>query len=96
MVVSAYPRRYLAEVVLTNRSEQPIYVENMSVTMGSRNYAREDGSKPCRIEPLEYKELAESFPVDDDAPDFGDFVLEVWPAVGASTRVAGTFAITSS
>ena len=35
MVVSAYPRRYLAEVGLTNRSEQPIYVKSMSVTVQS-------------------------------------------------------------
>jgi hypothetical protein len=92
MVVSAYPRRYLAELVVTNQSERPISIKDMSITVGPHQYAREEGEAPCRIEPEDYKELQESFPVENGlALQSGDFTLIIVPAAGNPVRVTGVF-----
>jgi len=97
MVATGHPRRYLAELALTNHSDRPIYIKGMSVTVGSQTYARQEGAEVCRIEPGEYKELQESFPVERaPAIESGDFSIEVVPAVGKPVRATGTFPLTSS
>jgi hypothetical protein len=69
----------------------------MSITIGPYQYAREEGEAPCRIEPEDYKELQESFPVENGlALPSGDFTLIIVPAVGNPARVTGVFPIKPS
>jgi hypothetical protein len=97
MVVSACPRRYLAELVVTNQSERPISIKDISITVGPHRYAREEVASACRVEPGDFKELQESFPVDNDpALDSGDFALIIVPAVGNPVRVTGVFPVRAS
>jgi hypothetical protein len=96
-IITGHPRRYLAELAFTNHSERPIYIKGVSATLGTDTYERQEGTEVCRIEPEEYKELQECFPV-EGAPAFesGTFEIEVLPAVGNPVRVTGTFPLTSS
>jgi pimeloyl-ACP methyl ester carboxylesterase len=95
-VITPYPRRYLVELGLTNHSNRPLYVKNITATVGAFTYNREDGADVLRIEPGEYKEYQECFPVDNaPAAHSGDFALKISPAVGKPVTVTGTFPVHS-
>ena len=94
LVITPYPRRYRAELGVTNHSNHPTFIKDITVTVGTQTYRRQNGAEVVRIEPLEYRELDESFPVDDNAaPESGEFLLEIIPAIGDSITFRGSFPI---
>jgi hypothetical protein len=97
VVCTPHPRRYLAELGITNQSDRPIYIRDITARVGSQAFGRSDGADIIRIEPGEYKEIDESFPVDDNnAPQSGDFEIQILPATGEPVQVVGTFPVTST
>ena len=97
VVCTPHPRRYLAELGITNQSDRPLYIRDITARVGSQTFGRSDGADIIRIEPGEYKEIDESFPVDgNNAPQSGDFEIQILPATGEPVRVAGTFPVTST
>jgi hypothetical protein len=95
-VATPHPRRYLTELGLTNQSDRPIFIRDITATVGSQTYERSEGAQVIRIEPGEYKGIDESFPVNGtSAPQSGEFELQIWPAVGEPVRATGTFPVTS-
>jgi hypothetical protein len=92
MSVSAYPRCFVAELALTNNLERALFIREFKVTLGSHTYTRPDGMEILRMDAGEYKEHQVWFPVEHGAPiESGTYTLEIVPAAGKSTRVAGTF-----
>jgi hypothetical protein len=93
-VITPYPRRYLTELALTNHSDRPVYVKRIAIKIGSRTYGRAPGADVIRLESGEYRELDESFPVEDNvAAESGEFALEITPAVGDSMTFRGSFPV---
>lgn len=92
-VVTSCPRRFQAELGLTNNSSQTVYIKSITLRVAGRVYERER-STVLRIEPREYKEIDATFPANDNAAiRAGDFELEFTPAVGGRTKVTGSFPV---
>lgn len=93
IVVTSCPRRFQAELGLTNHSSQAFYIKSITLRVAGRVYERE-GSSVLRIVPREYKEIDATFPANDDAASrAGEFELEFTPAVGGRTKVTGSFPV---
>ena len=90
-IITSSPRRFRAELGLTNHLGHAVYIKKISLRLGGHIYEREDGANVIRIEAREYKEIDESFPVNvPGAAQSGDFDLEITPAVGSRTKVTGS------
>lgn len=92
-VITSCPRRYRAELGLTNQTGHAVYIKSVTLRVGGDGtYKRDDESEITRIEAREYKTLDETFPVNDhSAPRNGEFEVEVTPAVGNPIKVKGRF-----
>lgn len=94
MVVTSCPRRFRAELGLTNLSGQVVYIKDITLKTGGRTYGREDGAEVARIAAREHRVLDETFPVDDSTGlQSGEFELEITPSVGSRTKVSGRFPV---
>ncbi len=82
--ITAYPRRYLARLVLTNQSGRTTYLKCVALAT-VRGHGPKEGMfhGPLRFESHEFKRLEVIFPLDDDEePTTGEFEIEVTPSVG--------------
>lgn len=94
-VITSCPRRYHAELGITNVSTNPLHIKSISLTVGTQTYGQ-DEEEAIRIEPHEYKEVDTTFPANETAPSSsGEFELEVSPAIGMPIKVRGTFPLTA-
>ena len=94
VIISPWPRRYLAKMIVTNRSSRPVYVRAIRLSVNDEVcYAEAEAAKTLRIEPGEPKEYTAVFPVSEEQTpaEAGKFWIEVVPGVGRKTRVTGRF-----
>jgi TIR domain len=92
VIVTPYPRRYLAEIAVTNCSEHPVSIRSIVLRVAQRAYQRACQEEEIRILPRDYKKIDLTFPVEhDSALASGAFELEVLPALGGPAKVHGGF-----
>jgi hypothetical protein len=83
VIIDAYPRRYFAELSLTNRSRKTVYVKTIELRGPYGKLYRDPEEPAMKIEPGELKHYDAIFPLDDgEQPVTGNFVIVVRPAVG--------------
>jgi hypothetical protein len=83
VIISPYPRRYYAELSLTNRSGKTVYVKTIELRGPYGKLYRDPDQQPMKIEPGELKHYDAIFPLDDgEQPVTGNFAIVVRPAVG--------------
>ena len=88
VVITPYPRRYRAELALTNRSGKVVYVKSIVLTGGRGSVRKEaelHGGLP--LDSHEIKQHVATFPLNDDEEPAkaGQFRIEVTPSVGRKT-----------
>ena len=91
VIVDPYPRRYFAELRLTNRSGKTVYVRTIELRGPHGKLYRDPGERAMKIEPGELKHYDAIFPLDEgEQPVTGNFAIVVRPAVGrkANCRTA--------
>jgi hypothetical protein len=82
-IIDPYPRRYFAELSLTNRSSKAVYVKTIDLRGPYGKLYRDPDQRAMKIEPGELKHYDAIFPLDDgEQPVTGNFVIVVRPAVG--------------
>ncbi len=94
VLITAWPRRYRAELTLTNRSDKVVYVKSIVLTIGHEKTRKKAESQDIlRFEPHEPKEHVVIFPLNDDEEPIkaGQFQIEVTPTVGRKTVTSGCF-----
>lgn len=92
VIITPYPRRYLAEIAVTNSSEHPVSIRSIVLRVAQRAYQRASQAEGIRILPRDYKKIDLTFPVEDDsALASGAFELEVLPALGGAAKAHGRF-----
>jgi hypothetical protein len=83
VVIEPYPRRYVAELGLTNRSGRTVYVKTLELRAPSGRLYKDPDERPIKIEPGEPKNHNAVFPLDDGEQFVtGNFEIIVAPAVG--------------
>jgi hypothetical protein len=96
VVVSPHPRRYHVRLVLSNRSDGPVYVVAYSACIGDA-YAlsRTRFASALRLEPHEPKEHSIVLPVDADCDPIGmgRFSISIYPSVGRMAKANGVFPV---
>jgi len=94
-VITTSPRRYRAELTLTNRSDKLVYTKSIAAAIGREKVRKQaESHHSLRLEPHEKKEHVEIFPLNDDEEPIkaGPFQIEVTPTVGRKTVTSGCFA----
>jgi len=83
VVVTPHPRRYLASLVLTNRTGRTVYVKSIGLASHRRNVYKEGiFREPLQLESHEFKRLDVIFLFgDEEEPATGQFEIEIVPSV---------------
>lgn len=84
VVVTPHPRRYHAEVTITNRSADLVYVRSIVLRGCDGKVSKEEYlPDPLRLESHEFKKHGASFPLDDNEESTtASFEIEITPSVG--------------
>ena len=92
LVVTPHPRRYAAEVTVTNRSGRAIHIRSIALSCPGGTSMNAWVPTPLRLEPHEFRKHNLVFPLgDNEQPVTGEFKLEVSPSVGMKSVVMVTF-----